>query len=127
MCGSEQEEEHSVRSMGQWDNIGNIIDKMLRFNDHHIEHELERVTSLRTLCEHAANSLMSKQISSSSKKFDQVTENDLQMRDIATSTNEMMYCGNNKNFAPVPANDVKMRETATSTSEMLYCGGPSEI
>ena len=120
MCGSEQEEEHSVRSMGQWDNIGNIIDKMLRFNDHHIEHELERVTSLRTLCEHAANSMIS-------KNFAPVPANDVQMREIATSTSEMMYNGNNKNFAPVPANDVKMRETATSTSEMLYCGGPSEI
>ena len=97
MCGSEQEEETSVRSMGQWDNIGNIIDKMLRFNDHHIEHELERVTSLRTLCDQAANSLKSHQV------------------------------GSPRNCAPAPSSDVRMKEIATSTSDVMYCGGPSEI
>ena len=87
-----------MRSMGQWDNIGNIIDKMLRFNDHNIEHELERVTSLRTLCDQAANSLKSHQVGSSTR-----------------------------NCVAAPSSDVRMKEIATSTSEMLYCGGPSEI
>ena len=60
MCGSE-EEETSIRE-GDWDKLGNIIEKIIRFNEHTIEHELERVTSLRTLCaqakrrKHKANS-----------------------------------------------------------------------
>ena len=30
-----------------------LLDKILRFNDAHDEHELDRVTSLRTLCYYA--------------------------------------------------------------------------
>ena len=52
LCGSQEEEDIIVaRDWGRKESIfDNIIDKIFRFNETRIEHEVERATSLKTLC-----------------------------------------------------------------------------
>jgi len=98
ICGSE-EEETSVRS-GDWRKIENIIEKIIRFNENLIEHEVDRVTSLRSLCYQA---------------------------DAKYSNNANVLI--NKNFS-VQCDIKEMNEVATNTEALFkenQLSGPSEV
>ena len=104
LCGSQEEEDIIVaRDWGRKESIfDNIIDKIFRFNENRMEHELERATSLKTLCALSGRSHRRHQ--------------------------RHHQCGQCQCRGPGRGEERPgMRDTATSITELQCLNGPSEI
>lgn len=107
LCGSQEEEDIIVaRDWGRKESIfDNIIDKIFRFNETRIEHEVERATSLKTLC--ALTGKNNRRHFRQKEKCDQCKCRGPERRCEGETPSQ--------------------RDTATSITELQCLNGPSEI